>query len=105
MKKIFLSIAVLSAIFFTSCTSEETDDPCNSISLEEASNLLDIRLQTFLAYDADPSPENCNAYKSALQQDVDFSKKLLNCTEDSTDKDLLEADIAELENEISELDC
>ncbi len=61
MKKLFLSLAVVAVIGFTSCSS---DDDGGGKSCEQLTTELSAATE---AFGEDPSEANCNALRSAIE--------------------------------------
>ncbi len=105
MKKIILSIAMLTAIIFTSCSSDNNDvDPCEEISQEQTETLFTNLFTSALNFGLNPTTENCNAYKSSAQEYIDYANEIKGCL-DSTEQAELEEEIDDLETELADLNC
>lgn len=84
-----VSMVAVAALSF-SVSSCSSDDDSGSFNCEEAG---EEAIAAFTAFLADPSEENCNAYKAALQAGLDNG-----CAETDEDRD-------DLQEEIDDLNC
>jgi len=86
MKKFMLLMAVVLAIGFTSCSDDDDGGTSCAVLIANVETAFD-------AYGADPSEENCNALKAALQAGLDAG-----CAEDEEEE-------ADVQAAIDSLDC
>ena len=78
MKKLLGIILCLSIIGFTaaSCNGKEEDCSATAANLQELSTSM---ANAAIAYGANPSAANCNAYKNAVQAYIDEAHDLVDC--------------------------
>lgn len=76
MKNLFYALSAFVLIGLSSCGGVDCDD---TAAMEA---LLNETLEASAAYDTDPSSENCKAFKSVLEESLDYSDCEGNTQED-----------------------
>lgn len=100
----FLTLAVTTG----ACKKDDDDDiPCTAEALStEIQSEIDALIAAGEAYGNDPSNANCNAYRDALGDYVDFLKQLRSCAiEIGYTAAEWDAAISEAETEVADFEC
>ncbi len=99
----FFSISILS---FTSCGDDKDDiEDCNinfSIAFEDELDAINI---ASIAFANDPTPENCNAYKTAFLDYITALEGLEACYRENGYGDEFEMSVEEAKDSIDTLQC
>jgi hypothetical protein len=103
MKNLLIFAILALSMSFTSCGSDvDCQDEASfyaSIEIE-----VDAFLDAALTFAFDPTSENCNAYKDAINAYVKALKPYRDCLSGS-DRDEFDATIAESEQSADDLEC
>ena len=104
MKKIILSIAMLTSIAFISCSSDDDSSLCGNVSDDEAAQIGVNLFGAAFTHGVNPTPESCIDYKSAIEAYITYGNNIKDCL-NSEEKAELEAEIVEFETQLANLDC
>lgn len=104
MKRLIVSIAMLTSIIFTSCSSDDDGNACDSISSDETAQIFENYISAGITFGFDPSSEACLNYKSAAEAYADYGDSIKDCLS-GEDKTELEEEIIEIRAELATLDC
>lgn len=104
MKKRILQIAMLTTLIFSACSSNDDDDLCADIVGDEYIEIAENLLTSSISFGTNPTNENCNNYKNAMQNYIDYAESIKNCL-DSAERAELQEEITELETELANLNC
>jgi hypothetical protein len=105
MKKTILSIAMLTSIIFTSCSSDDdSNNTCGSVSSDETVQIFENFISAGITFGVNPTSESCSNYKNAANAYADYSESIKNCLS-GADKTELEEEIIQIRAELASLDC
>ncbi|MDA3835238.1 MAG: hypothetical protein PF495_17775 [Spirochaetales bacterium] len=75
-KVLFALIMSFGILGFVSCSDKDdvTDDPCSTAWATELQVEIEAMSQAAQTYSSDPTPANCEAYRTAVQAYIDALK-------------------------------
>jgi hypothetical protein len=109
MRNILTLLTIIAILGLSSCKKDkDSDDPayCSADWVEELEVEYDALYDAYIAYAADMSVENCNAYKEAYLDYIDGLEPFLECNSWTVDeRQEIQDAIDEAEAAMSELNC
>jgi len=100
MKKLIL---LISLVFVFACSSNDDSSNCADIS-EQGIAVIEALFDASVIYFNTPSSASCLAYTEAISNYITYSQSILDCLE-GTDLSELQAEIVELQLELTNLNC
>jgi len=108
-KKVLFALIMAFGIFgLAACSNDDdvTDEPCSTAWSTEIQAEIEGMSLAAQTYASDPTPANCEAYRSAAQAYIDALKPYGNCaTLTGQSRVQWEEAVAEAEADIAEMDC
>lgn len=107
MRKIFFLVFLAVAVFGTwTCDKNNNGDPCSTAWASELSNEINAMSAAAQNYATNPTPANCNSYKSAMQNYLDALEPYGNCaTLTGTDRTAWQNALNSAQQSVDALDC
>lgn len=103
IQQCLLATLVIGAIIFTSCKKDDDPVSCNyAVELQEELNTLTNAANV---YAANPTTENCNAYKDAFNDYLDEAENYVDCATVAGQGAQLQADIDAARASLDALQC
>jgi len=105
-----MAICLCTVLFFTNCSKSDDGDDGGNIScfggtwIEEVSQELSDWAARALAYNQNPTLENCNSLRNAMVNYFDALDRIKDCVPTISLVEFNEAK-SEIETEISEINC
>ena len=101
---LLLSLILLSVSIVSSCGGEDIDCTNPNINQEWADE-FQAALDAGTAYATDPTSENCNAYRDALQDYLDVVKDYEECADTPEEQQDFDEAVQEAQGVINTLSC
>ena len=106
-KKIFFTLFLaFSVLGFWTCKKDNKTDACSGAWASELSTQINAVSDALQVYSTNPTPANCNAYKSAMQSYLDALAPYGNCaTLTGQDRAAWQSALDGAQQSVNALDC
>lgn len=97
-------LGVFAILFFTNCSKDNPTSCLNGSWIQVVASDLEILTTAAAIFGDEPTAQNCNSYKSAIDTYLDALNKIKECVPQSTIGDF-NGSLEEATEALSEIDC